>query len=218
MAVHVDARLRQAAHDVDGFSGVPVAHQLPPQLRVGGVNRDVDGRDAQVDDALDLPWGQVGEGHIVAQQKGQAVIIVLEIEGIPQPFGHLIHKAEDAVVGTPVGMIHQVSLKFQPQVLPLPLADVEGTAVAGGVRQLHLEAGVVAVKFVVQHDHHILAVDGHQGVTGQDTGQLARAAGIYGFNFAAQQVHRLGVGKIGVYEIYTSFYCTLNWGKSKGAV
>ena len=147
--------------------------------------------------------GQVGEGHIVAQQEGQAVVVVLEVEGVPQAFGHLIHEAEHAVVGTPVGVIHQVGLELQPQVLPLRLADVEGTAVAVGVRQLHLEAGIVAVKFVVQHIHHALAIDGHQGVAGQDTSQLAGAAGVYGFDLTAQQVHRLGVGRMGgVWDIH----------------
>lgn len=59
----------------------------------------------QVDDALHLPLGEVGQGQVVAHQKGQPGVVILEIEALPHPRRHLVHKAEDAVVGTGAGPV-----------------------------------------------------------------------------------------------------------------
>ena len=48
----------------------------------------------------DLPWREVGEGDIVAHEEAEPGIVILEVEGIPAPGGHLVHEAEQTVVGT----------------------------------------------------------------------------------------------------------------------
>ena len=185
LAVHLDARLREAPHDVHAAPGEAVAHHLYPQLRVGGVDGDVDGGDAQVDDALNLPGGEVGQGDVVAHEEAQALVVVLKVEGAAQALGHLVHKAEHAVVGAAVGVVHEVGLKAQAQLLALALADADGAPLA--VRCLHQqgEAGVVGVEFVVQHVRNGLAVDLQQPLAAPQAQPMGGGAGVHGGNDGA---------------------------------
>ena len=59
LAVHGDAGLGEAAHDGDALPGPAVFQHFTAQLRVGGVDGHVDGGDAQGDDPLHLPLGQI---------------------------------------------------------------------------------------------------------------------------------------------------------------
>ena len=52
LAVHLDAGLAEGAHILQALIGVFVAQQRAPELRLGRLHGDVDGADAQVDDAL----------------------------------------------------------------------------------------------------------------------------------------------------------------------
>ena len=51
LAVHLDAGLAEGAHILQALIGVFVAQQRAPELRLGRLHGDVDGADAQVDDA-----------------------------------------------------------------------------------------------------------------------------------------------------------------------
>ena len=146
------------------------------------MDRDVDGGDAQVDDPLHLPGGEVGQGEVVAQQEGQPGVVVLEVEGGPHPRGHLVHKAEDAVVGAGPGPVHEVGLKLQPQILPLAFADPEGAHRPLRAFQGELQPGVVAVKFIVQHVHNGAAVDVGEYLSHPDPGPAGGAAGVHRFH------------------------------------
>ena len=59
LAVHGDAGLGEAAHDGDALPGPAVFQHFTAQVRVGGVDGHVDGGDAQGDDPLHLPLGQI---------------------------------------------------------------------------------------------------------------------------------------------------------------
>ena len=168
MTVHGDTGLGEPLHDVQGFPGSGVAQHLHPQGRVGGVDGDVDGGDAQVDNALDLAGGEVREGQIVAHQKGQPGVIILKIEGFPHTRRELVHKAEHAPVGAGAGLVHQIGFKVQAQILALGLPDPDGPAGAVGAGEGEDQAGVVGVEFVVQHVQYGLAVDVGEGLAGVD--------------------------------------------------
>ena len=86
------------------------------ELGVRGVDGDVDGADAQINDALSLPLRQIGEGDIVALQKAQPGIVVLKIEGLAHSGGHLVHEAEHTVVGAAAHFVHQIGVEIQPKI------------------------------------------------------------------------------------------------------
>ena len=179
LTVHGDLVPGEAAHDLDALPGPAVFQHLHPQRPVGGVDGHVDGGDAQVDDALHLPLGEVGQGQVVAHQKGQPGVVILEIEALPHPRRHLVHKAEDAVVGTGAGPVHEIGLELQSQVLPLLLADPQGAA--GSIRGLEgkRQTGVIGIELVVQHIQDLLPVDLRQGLSRLDAGFGRRAPGLH---------------------------------------
>ena len=54
--------------------------------------------DFSADNALNVLFGQVGQGDIVAHYEGQAPVVVFYIQAAPKVGGELIHKAEHAFV------------------------------------------------------------------------------------------------------------------------
>ena len=141
---------------------------------------DIDGADAQVDDPLDLPWGEVGEGDIVAHEEAEPGIVILEVEGIPAPGGHLVHEAEQTVVGAWPRLVHEVGLEVESQLRRLRLFDPHRPS--GALRGLQHQLGVpvVAEEAVVQHVLHGVAADGDEPFAGTHSGPLRRGAMVDG--------------------------------------
>ena len=187
LAVHLDALLGKPPHDIDGLSRPTVSHHLRPQNRVCGVDRNVDRRDTQINDALNLPGRQIGQRHVVAHQKGQPVVVVLKVQCIPQPLWHLIYKAENTVVGTPVGVVHQIGLKLQPQVLSLAFFDAQPLAGTVGPLKLQVQPGIIGIKLVIQNIHNLFAVHCQESISLPNASIVCGTSGIYRFNFTAHR-------------------------------
>ena len=141
---------------------------------------DVDGADVQVNDALGLPLRQVRQGDVVTQQEAEPGVVVLEVQGGAHARRHLVHEAEDAVVGAGAHLVHQVGVEVEAQILTLRLADGDGVHIACRGLKLHMGQGVVAVEPVVQHIHDGMAVDGQKLFAHPDTGALRRAVPVDG--------------------------------------
>ena len=180
MTVHGDVVPGKALHDVDGLPRPPVFQHPAPQLPVCGVDRHIDGGDAQVDDPLDLPLGEVGQGEVIPHEKAEPGVVVLEVQALPHPLGHLVHKAENAVVGAGAGTVHEIGLKLQAQVLALLLADMHSAAAAVRLLERQGQPRIIGVEFIVQHVHHRLAVDFQQCLARPDARPAGGTAGIYG--------------------------------------
>ena len=196
LPVHHDPRLAEGPDIVQGPQGVLVSQHGAVELGVRGVNGDVDGADAQVDDPLGLPLRQVGQGDIVALQKAQPGVVVLKIQGLPHTGGHLVHEAEDAVVGAGAHIVHEDGVKIQAQVPALGLAQGHGPHGAGGLPQLQAAVGIVAVKAIVQHVDDLVAVDGQQLLPGGDPGPLRRAVPVHGGDDGAHLLFLFSSGGI----------------------
>ena len=160
LPVHDDTGLAEGLDIVQRPGGVLVAKHGAVQLWVGGVDGDVDGADVQVNDPLGLALRQVGEGDVVAQQKAQPGIVILEVQRGAHTRRHLVHKAEQAVIGTGAHFVHQIRVEVQPQVLAFGLAAGDLPHVACRRFQLKVRQGIIAVKTIVQHIHDGVAVDG----------------------------------------------------------
>ena len=89
------------------------------------MNADVDGADVHLDNTADLMLGQVGERDIIAEQKGQTAVVILEIQALAHPLGKLIDKAENALIAAGSLLIHQIGVKFQTQLLILGLTHLD---------------------------------------------------------------------------------------------
>ena len=68
---------------------------------------------------------EIGQGHVVAVQKGEAIVVILEIERLSHAAWELIDKAKDATVGTGMLFVHQGRFKFQSDVIVFSLVDCQ---------------------------------------------------------------------------------------------
>ena len=190
LAVHGDAAVRKAPHDLERFARAGIAEQERTQLRVRRMYGDVDGADVQVDDALHLTLGQVRERHVIAHEEAQARVVILEIQRRAHARRHLVDEAEHAVVGARVSVVHEVGLKVQPQLAAEGLGNVHGVLCPVRAAQAHGQLRVIGVVFIIQHIGDRVAIDGHQPVAGM--GRVAqRAVGVDVADRAAMHTPRL---------------------------
>ena len=145
------------------------------------MHRDEDGADVHLDDALHLPLGEVGHGDVVAEQKGQALVVVLEIQAFAQAAGQLVDEAEHAVVVAAVLFVAQVGLEIAAQRLVLPFFHLDG-ALPAVLADRQGEAGRHRIILIVQHVGHLVAVGGKQRAAGQNAQPLGRGAGVHAYH------------------------------------
>ena len=162
MGIDADVVRGQLGDILEHLAAAGVFHQFDPQLRIGGVDRDIDGADVHFDDAGDVLIGHIGEGDIAAEQEAHAAVVIFEVEGFAHAAGQLIDEAENALIGAVVLAIHEVIGKFQPQLVVLLFFDVKGERFAV---PFHFdgEGSIDHIKAVIQHIVDEIAVDGAQG-------------------------------------------------------
>mgnify|MGYP001771434895 CR=1 FL=1 len=149
----------ERAHIPDAPVRIPVAEQRAPQLRLRRLYRDVDRTDAQVNDALRLAFGKVGQRNVIPHEKAQARVVVLKVKCIAHARRHLIDEAENAVIGTGTRLIHQVCVEVEPQIFSLFLADLHGAAAAVLFLKLCLHDRIIAEKAVIEHIRDLVSVE-----------------------------------------------------------
>jgi hypothetical protein len=144
LGVDLNAHAGQAAQAVQDVRGAGVAQHPPPQVGVGGVDRDVEGAQVLLLNAGPVLLRQVGQGDVTTEQEGIPVVVVLDVEGRAQSPGHLGDEAELAAVVAATDVVKSGTGEVQaqgfvvpaarPQGLLLPsLADAQGQPLLGPV-------------------------------------------------------------------------------------
>ena len=100
---------------------------------------------------------QVGQGHIVAEQKRQALVVVFEIQRFPQALGQLVDEAEHAVVCAGMLLVDQIGLEFTAQRLVFALFHLQVIQLAI-LHHGQLKAFAGGVELVIQHIVDFVAV------------------------------------------------------------
>jgi hypothetical protein len=98
LPVHLDAGVEQKPQPSQADCSPPVPEHPRPQLRVGRVDRDVEGRETLLHDALEVGLGEPGERREVAVEEGEPVVVVLQVKAPAHPLWQLVDEAELAVV------------------------------------------------------------------------------------------------------------------------
>ena len=142
------------------------------------MDRDIDGADVQVNNTLSLTLREIGKGDVVAHQKAEPCVIILEIHGAAHTPGQLVNKAEDTAVGAGAGCIHQVAFKVQAQIAALRLFHTDCVLAAIRAAQHDIKLAVIGKELIIQHIVDFIAIDGNDSVAQGDLA-FKRAGGVH---------------------------------------
>ena len=134
----------------------------------------------QGDDAIDLARGEVRERDIIAEEKAQARVVVLEIHCFAHTARELVNEAEHAGVRAGARLIHKVALKIEAEVAALVLLYIQLILAAVRPSQADLQRLVIREELVIEHVEDLVAVDGNDGIPGLHPA-VQRASLIDGF-------------------------------------
>src|SRR6266508_2451535 len=134
LRVHGDARASQALHDRHQQAlGPRLAQQPVAQLRVGGVDRDIERGQSLRLDSVELRLVQIRQRDVVAVQAGEPEVVVLDIQALAHPSRQLVDEAEHALVGAGRDLGRPRRLELEPQLWPAPPEHGRAPTPAGGL-------------------------------------------------------------------------------------
>src|SRR5262249_46242599 len=109
LGVKPDPVSSEVAELLDDIGGGRVTQQPAPGDWVGSVDRDIQRREPVLDDPLNVLRLEVGEGGKIAILEREPVIVVPDVEHLPEPFGKAVDEAEIAAVGAAAdsGRLHR---------------------------------------------------------------------------------------------------------------
>ncbi|CAB4905744.1 unannotated protein [freshwater metagenome] len=92
-----------------------IAQHLTTNRGVGGMNTDIQRREAFGNHPLEIGFGEPRQRREIAIEKTQAVIIIFEIQTLTHPRRQLVDKTKSAVVVTSTNSIKQGTCNFGSQ-------------------------------------------------------------------------------------------------------
>ena len=196
LAVKVDARFLQPCQPLHNVPGKAVVHQPAAQLRVGGVNADIQRRGVAANDPLKLLIAYVGQGDEIAHHQGKAPVVVLHVQGLAQSRRHLGDKAEGAIIVAGARTQGHALPEMKPHGLHLVLSDgkLQGLSVP---LQLDLQLTVGNQGLIVDLVNNVLAVDAKKHVAGKNAGPMGRRTAVHRSDFMAHTVPPSGIRALG---------------------
>ena len=97
--------VEERAELIHDLTGSAVHQQALPDLGLRGVDAHVQGRQPVFDDPLRVLLLEVGQGGEIAVAEGEPVVVIADVEHVPQPVRESVHEAEIAAVGAPANSL-----------------------------------------------------------------------------------------------------------------
>ena len=123
LAVNLDTVVQEAAQPPEADGPASVAQHGRADVGVGGVDRDVKGRQPLVDHPLEVHFRETRERREVAVEEREPVVVVLHVQVAPQPLGQLVDEAELAVVVASAHAVEDRGRDLEPERLTCLLDD-----------------------------------------------------------------------------------------------
>ena len=140
------------------------------------MDRHVERAEPLGDHPLEVGLGEPGEGGEVPVEEAEPVVVVLEVEALPEPRRQLVDEAELAVVVAGAHLVEQRRLHLHPEGLARPLVDLH-RQLQPPAPELEHGIGVVDQESPLDDVPRNLSVDGVDLVAHLDPGTRRRRAG-----------------------------------------
>ena len=183
LAAHGDAVVEQGPQPAQAHPATRVLQHARPQLGLGGVDADVQRRQALGDHPLEIGLGEPGERGEVAVQEAEPVVVVLQVQALPHALGQLVDEAELAVVVAGAHPVEHRAGHLGTQRFAGPLVDRD-RLVEAAAAQLDLELGFV------DQEPPLDDVAGHLTVERDDLVTCAQACRLGGGTCSDADDHR----------------------------
>jgi hypothetical protein len=158
LPVNLDAGVEQQREPAEAGGAAPVAQQAGADVRVGGVDADVQRTEPLGDHPLQIGLGEAREGCEVSVEERQAIVVVLQVEALPHPFGKLIDEAERAMVVTRAHAIEHRARELESQGGAVGLVDHD-ESLEPSPPQFQLHTRAVGVQLVRDDVAEVVTVD-----------------------------------------------------------
>ena len=145
-------------------------------LGVGGVDADVERAQPLGDDPLEVGLGEAGQGGEVPVEEAEPVVVVLEVEALPQPRRQLVDEAELAVVVARAHLVEQRRVDLDAERLAGGLGHLDGELEPAAADVEH-QVGLVGQQPPLDDVPGGLAVEADDLVADEQTGPLGRRSG-----------------------------------------
>ena len=179
LSVHFDASVEEGAQPSQAGGTAGIAQHPGPELGIGAVDRDEQGRQTLGEDTFEVELGEAGESCEIPVQERQPVVVVLEVEAASHALGELVDEAELAVVVTGTHPVEHRRGHFDPRYFARLLAQEHGELLVTP-SDLELGVGFVDEEAVLDDVSGHTAVNRQQLVVHLETGSLCRGGGRHG--------------------------------------
>jgi hypothetical protein len=171
LPVHLDLVVEERAEPAQARGAPPVAEDLRAHVGVGGVDGHVQRAQPLRDDPLQVGLGEARQRGEVPVEEAQPVVVVLEVEALPEPRRQLVDEAELAVVVAGSHLVEERRLHVQAERLARSLVHLDRQLQPSSA-DLQRRVGVVDEEPPLDDVAGHLAVDGVHLVADLHTGAL----------------------------------------------
>ena len=173
LAVHLDAAVEQRRQPAQARGTATVPQQAGAQLGIGRVDAHVERAELLGEHALEVGLGEPGEGGEVPVEKGEAVVVVLQVQAAAHPLRELVDEAEGAVVVARADAVEHRALEIEPEGRAGRLVD-DHELLETAAPKLELHAGLVGLDLVADDVAHRFAVEREELVAGEEPRSVGR--------------------------------------------
>ena len=180
----------RAAQPPQADGAPPVAQHAGAHVGVGGVDRDVERRQALVDHPLEVDLREPGQRRKVAVEERQPVVVVLQVQAPAHALRQLVDETELAMVVTGAYTVEDRGRDLEPERLT-SLFDDRDLELDPAAHDLEIDHGLVREQLVLDDVSGHLPVHRAELVAGPDPGTLRRRMLGHGHYLRSRHFQRL---------------------------
>ena len=173
LPVHLDPAVEQRRQPAQARRAATVPEQPGTELGIGGVDAHVERAELLGEHPLEVGLGEPGERGEVPVEKGEPVVVVLQVQAAAHPLRELVDETEGAVVVAGADAVEHRALEVEPEGRARGLVD-DHQLLEAAAPKLELHAGLVGLDLIADDVAHRFAVERQELVAGEEPRSVGR--------------------------------------------